>query len=296
MLLDISGNTFSTLGNTVPTVIYTPPQILGTGIICWVDCTNYRNFYTSVSGSTNVSTSSPITLRLEDISGQNRKFYSYTGLTTLEAQTPPSYSTTSSTVNIFSANTIDTNKGGTQYGTTNLTSPANRSLSRNFIAPNSAATVCSYNWWEGQTNATYQLGFGMQYFLNLSWFGFNNIINTQNISFSIAGVSQFTFNGTPYINKTNMFLGTISGRTYYVYINNKLISSGTITSGITYPISGANAEGGFQIATTQGFAPSSSNSVVFEGFISNSYTSPEQTNLLYNYFNVKYRGRIGRFS
>jgi hypothetical protein len=55
MLLDISGNTFSSLGNTVPTVIYTPPQILGTGMTIWYDLNDISTLFQVSSGTVNVS-------------------------------------------------------------------------------------------------------------------------------------------------------------------------------------------------------------------------------------------------
>jgi hypothetical protein len=60
MLLDISGNTFSALGNTAPTVIYQPQQIFGTGLTIWYDFNDRSVLFTNTAATINVSATNDI--------------------------------------------------------------------------------------------------------------------------------------------------------------------------------------------------------------------------------------------
>jgi hypothetical protein len=114
------------------------------------------------------------------------------------------------------------------------------------------------------------------------------------IYFYVNQIKQTTINATPYVTKTSMFLGTITGNTFYVYIDDKLITSGTMT-GAVYPISGNTNIGGYFLDSSQAGSIQGSQGKTHEGFISHSYTTPEQVKLLYNYFTTKFRNKRGNY-
>jgi hypothetical protein len=309
MLLDISGNTFSTLGNSVPTRLFGPRELFGDSLLVHVDTTDYRNLFTTATGSTNVSlTGRSQVKRIDDISGKGRKFYYFTGQTALESTiitgSPFQETFTSTTFNQFTGSTFDTNKGvfGIDTGaiaggnfTNNITMVSPFSSTRN-IAPESAATACSYLTYFGASNALLGIGVGVGYSGTLP-FGFVSQSNAPNniIGFYVKSVNRFSFFTNPYLNKTIMLLGTISGNSYSIYVNNILITSGTMTGSI-YPLSGAAAAGGFTLDTQANpGGPTNSLTKTHEGFISSTYTTPEQVNLLYNYFITKFKNKVGNY-
>jgi hypothetical protein len=307
MLLDISGNTFSSLGSSVPTRLIGPREIYGDSLQVHVDTTDYRNMFSTATGSTNVSpTGKTHVKRIDDISGKGRKFYYFTGTSGIDGSytingTSFQETFTSTTLNQFSGSSFDTNKGvfgidsyGT-FGGSNINMLSTLSYTA-LTAPDSAATVCSYAYWNTPINAALTLGLVRQYYLLNSLIGFSNGNNTNVISFNVKQVTRFTFNATPYLNRTSMFLGTITGNTYYVYVNDTLITSGTMT-GTVYPISGnlTNNIGGYFLDSSQALSTNGTLSKTHEGFISHSYTTPEQVKLLYNYFTTKFKNKIGNY-
>ena len=94
-----------------------------------------------------------------------------------------------------------------------------------------------------------------------------------------------------------MLTGVICGRTWDVYVNNRLISSGTLPSQVTYPFSATPLSQTPKILMSSGIDLSGvinkniTPRSIWEGFIANSYTSPQQINLLYDYFRVKFKDR-----
>jgi hypothetical protein len=299
MLLDISGNTFSSLGSSVPTILVGPRQIYGDSLQVHVDTTDYRNMFSTATGSTNVSlTGQTQVKRIDDISGKGRKFYYFTGVSSVEGVTINGSTIqetfTSTTVNQFSGSSFDTNKGVFGIGTTNSSIVMISPLINTFVtAPDSAATLCFYSYWGGQSAGAPVFGLSRGYSLNpVFYFGQNN--NSTILNFYVKNVSRFTFNISAYAQKTSLFLATITGNTYYFYINDTFISSGTMTSGV-YPITGVNSSGGYFIDCALASTPQFSGTKTHEGFISHSYTTPEQVKLLYNYFTTKFKNKIDNY-
>jgi hypothetical protein len=294
MLLDISGNTFSTLGPSVPTRLIGPRELFGDSLQVHVDTTDYRNLFTTNTGSTNVSlTGQSQVKRIEDISGKGRKFYYFSGsangnaFESLSFLAPESF--TSTTINQFSGSSFDTNKGVLYNG--QFCSPLNPTF---VTAPQSAATVCFYGWYGGSQANQYVIGLGRSYSFSFALFGFETH-NSNIFRFYTNSVLRFTGNSTPYVNKNIMLLGTISGNSYSIYINDNLISSGTMT-GSLYPISAsAGNSGGYALDADQSTYWFAGNSTTIESFISHSYTTPEQAKLLYNYFITKFKNKVERF-
>lgn len=299
MLLDISGNTFSSLGNTVPTILVGPRQIYGDSLQVHVDTTDYRNMFSTATGSTNVSlTGQTQVKRIDDISGNGRKFYYFTGVSSVEGVTINGSTIqetfTSTTINQFSGSSFDTNKGVFGIGTTTSSITMISPLINTFVtAPNSAATLCSYLYWGGQVAGAPALGLNRGYSFQ-GLFNFGQSTTSNILNFYIKNVSQFTFNISAYAQKTSLFLYTMTGNTYYFYINDTLITSGTMTSGV-YPITGANNAGGYMLDCSLGSSPAFTATKTHEGFISHSYTTPEQVKLLYNYFTTKFKNKIGNY-
>lgn len=343
MLTDISGNTFSALGptstNVLPTVTYNPKQLYGNDLYVWIDMTDWRNMYNSSTGSTNIPSTGCIPAtsatdpsnhtsvrRMEDMAGNfigntvgftgntfARKFYRFPGNISGNSS-PSSDSLVTGATNLFNNNQIDTNKGyfsGTAASVMLVHNPE-LANSINWLAPNSAVTVCSYF---PQTNtgfSTSLAGIGFDY-STIKWFGFFQS-NSSTLSFGIP-VPNFS-TGQPSsttitvatggifsaltLNTTIMLTSVICGRTADFYLNTTLLTSVTIPAAVIYPFS-ANvvstfSQGGLQICAGDGNSSLRSHTTarsVWEAFIANSYTSPQQINLLYNYFRVKFKDRSG---
>jgi hypothetical protein len=303
MLLDISGNTFSSLGSSVPTRLFGPREIYGNSLQVHVDTTDYRNLFTTATGTTNVPVTGQTQVRrLDDISGKGRKFYYFSGTTAQEGASLIDVERFSSTtLNQFSGSSFDTNKG--VFGIDNF--PSVVSLNKVMVsllsftaitAPDSAATVCFYGYWYGFQNYTASvIGLARQYYLLGPLLGFGSANSSYDMFFNVKGTIRSSFNAVAYAQKTSMFLGTITGNTYYWYINDILITSGTMTGAI-YPISGGNNIGGYWVDSFQGTSARASLSKTHEGFISHSYTTPEQVKLLYNYFTTKFKNKRGNYT
>jgi hypothetical protein len=337
MLLDISGNSFTSLGatsiNLLPTVTYNPKQLYGNDLYVWVDMTDWRTMYNTTTGNTNISSTGCVALtgssdtnpnhtnvrRLEDLacnftgSNNSRKFYTWpqnAGLANINRSSAlPADSGVTGTTNLFINNQIDTNKGFFS-GFTFFAHPIQVNSPIDFLAPNSAVTICSYMPSNvlnpGSGNASI-VGLSISYYLNNTWFGFANAANSPFTDFIIPTGSSQSFtriritsgitSSGDFFGKTIMLTGVICGRTWDVYINNKLISSGTLPSQVTYPFSAAPLIEAPKILMSAsidlaGIAiKNTTPRSIWEGFIANSYTSPQQINLLYDYFRVKFKDR-----
>jgi hypothetical protein len=77
MLLDISGNTFSSLGNTIPTVIYQPQQIFGTGLTIWYDFNDQSNLFSNTGLTTTINDNEVISGVRNKGLGNNRNYNLY---------------------------------------------------------------------------------------------------------------------------------------------------------------------------------------------------------------------------
>jgi len=94
-----------------------------------------------------------------------------------------------------------------------------------------------------------------------------------------------------------MWLFTITGSNYYWYMNGDLFDSGPLGAGIVapnlfYPFTGSTASTGNYLSIDGG---AQGNYNPCELFIASEYTPPEQVKLLYNYFIVKFKNKIGRY-
>ena len=102
-MLDISGNTFTSLRNTIPTVIYQPQQIFGTGLTIWYDFNDRTVLFTNTAATINVSATNDI-IRYVRNKGTDRNydltalFPSQTSLTSTDSVLP------------FKANDLNSNK------------------------------------------------------------------------------------------------------------------------------------------------------------------------------------------
>jgi hypothetical protein len=347
MLINISGNSFSALrstsSNVLPTVTYNPKQIYGNDLYVWLDMTDWRTMYNSSTGSTNIPstgyvpatsatepTNHTTVRRLEDMAGNftgsnsSRKFYFYanagSGGPNINQAVPSDNLLTGNTRNVFFNNQWDSNKGimsGTSASIFVHTLNLNNRL--NFLATNSAITICSYL----PQNTTFnpnvgRIGMSIDYFLNACYLGWVNNPNSFITTFRVPsggtnmaspGITIFTTTALTtsvanggYQGKTMMLTSVLCGRTFDIYFDNILITSGTLPLSVTYPFSSATnnaANGGIYLSTFQsiGTVPSANGTVsVFEAFIANSYTSPQQINLLYDYFRVKFKDRTYELS
>jgi len=74
MLLDISGNTFSSFGNTAPTVIYQPQQIFGTGLTIWYDFNDKSVLFSDTGLTTTITDNQQIKGVRNKGLGNNRNY------------------------------------------------------------------------------------------------------------------------------------------------------------------------------------------------------------------------------
>jgi len=310
MLLDISGNTFFGLNRTIPTVTYNPKQIFGNDLYCWIDTTDYRTLYATRTGTTNISPiGSSVINRMEDLSNNfigsshsspdnpnSRTFFPFSG-NTAQVNNVMIYSSSQTIANVWCGQTIDTNKGRFKASTlfihTGLTSNP-----RNLIGKaNSAATVCSFvNIPQAALSTGAFMGLvigpGFNTSLGMTLVGNSSSLQFLTVSSSYTGtVSRFAINVAPLFNNNFMSLFTVTGNSYYVYINDRLITSGTMTN-YNYPLTTSTAQHIFFDCYIGGFPTENSNGLVtYESFIVDNYTTPQQVNLINNYFKIKYKDR-----
>jgi hypothetical protein len=322
---------------TLPTVTYNPKQLYGNDLYVWVDLTDWRTMYNTVTGNTNIPSTGCVPLtgssdtnpnhtnirRLEDMAGtftgsnNSRKFYAYFnasigGPTPSTALPVSNTSSMTGTTQLFANNVLDTNKGF-YSGSTYFTHTPDFTNTINFLAPNSAVTICMYMPQNvaGSTPSGQLIGLGFSYYL-AGWFGFFTfggssplaglLIPTGNTSGGVQNVARVgattaitasVANGG-YFGKTIMLTGVICGSTWSIYINNELNSTGIVPPQVKYPFTTTTSAGGLGFSQNWAFsslpgATNLTNRKIWEGFIANSYTSPQQINLLYDYFRVKFK-------
>ena len=311
-MLDLNRNIKVTVGNlSIPTRLFGPRELFGRSLITHFDATDYKNY--SLSALTYVpipQTGLTLAPAAYDTSF-NRRRYNYATL--------PGNSTEANNLwvgyptgnfNYFTGSTFDTNKGSLGYyqqGATMAIQLYTPYSGNNNLAPNSAVTLGFYSFLNPtQTN---HIGFGPTRFqignsLGNNIFGFSYTSNTGNRA-AFYGKTGTTGNVrisnaidiTTYTLKHNMFLFTITGSNYYWYINNNLIDSGTLGAGIVspnlfYPFTGSTSAIG-NFLSMDGAIQGNSNPCEF--FIASEYTLPEQVNLLYDYFIIKFKNKIGRY-
>jgi len=300
--------------STIPTRLFGPRELFGSSLLTHVDTMDYKNFSTDRFNKVNPpNTGETVIQSIFDISPYGRRYNllsAYTNVT----ETATTWTTTiplTTTTQGFSASSFDTNKGtypradsysigqGHNQFTTPMASPY-----ANFrnLAPNSAFTLCNWISHQGsQTNADASMGIGISSFNQATYILGLDVPQLNyggNMLLTVKGVRQAP-RYLPTVNNalTTMHLITVTGYNYYWYTNNVLYSSGTITGVTLYPF------------TTTGSTFFYLNSVplitfvwgnnpiarTLEGFYATEYTTPEQVNLLYNYFIIKTKNKLGKF-
>jgi hypothetical protein len=311
-MLDLNRNIKPTIGNlSLPIRTFGPRELYGSKLLTHVDTMDYKNFSTDIFNKVNPpNTGETIIQSIFDISPYARRYNIPSALTTSETGT--TWITTvalTSTTQGFSASSFDTNKGtfprydsffngqGMSREAMLLTPYAGF---RN-LAPNSGFTLCSWVASQGGgTNANFTIGMGVYArgvgnLFNLfqpTTFGSNVFlyVNTvqQNASYTLTASNA----------KTTMHLITVTGYNYYWYIDNILYSSGTITGTTLYPFTSSSSQRHFYVngvpsISFQGIGGGLARTL--EGFFASEYTTPEQVQLLYDYFNIKTKNKLGKF-
>jgi hypothetical protein len=291
MLLDISGNTFSTLGNTVPTVIYTPPQILGNDLLSWYDFNDTSTLYTNTALTTNVVNNNDLILGVRNKGTGNGRNYNL-------FQTSPT-----TNVHQYKKNVINSNK--------NLA---------NFTASTVAATlITTDNYILSSTTSSYTFSFcyknplitGEHILFTLSQVTFNQVISitynasTNAFDVNIKNGSSIIPNGGSLASfswvkdfqvtelKYNVFTLTITPNSLVTLYHNDAKATFTGNTNI-HPISnptvGSSQKGAINY-TIGGSSTraSSTNSQILEMVISDKVcATDEQVNKLHQYYKVKY--------
>lgn len=314
-MLDLNRNIKATVGNlSIPTRLFGPRELYGSKIITHFDTTDYKNYsLTTLTYVPIPQTGLTVIQSMFDISPQRRR-YNYTidaviGTISESSDTWVRISATS--INQFSGSSFDTNKGTLGVGGTAASSLIELytpfSGSRD-IAPNSAVTIGFYSFLNAPitnhigigpyrgavtpTLITRVLNFGFTYTgtanNNAAFFARTGTTNT---SVRVSNIKSMT----PYINSYQMFLFTVTGNSYYWYMNNELFDSGTIGVGIVapnlfYPFTGFTASTG-NYFSIEGILQGNTNTC--EGFIASEYTTSEQVKLLNDYFITKFKNKKG---
>jgi hypothetical protein len=289
MITDINGNMFSNLGNNASVRTFGPKELFGSNLEIHVDYSNPRDIFSDTGGTINVSASGTTVInRVNDISGKNRHFYNY-GSSPTTATTP---TIAISGASVFSGNTLDTNKGKILRDPNTANAIGLQVPNSNYtIAPTSSLTLCTY---VNVSSFSYGGGISNLFGINYAPYGAYphvGIGQSNNTNFVIyLKAVQYTIltNMTQYYNSYRMYTLTLSGYNYSVYIDNNLISSGTVSSPATfYPLSlvGIYSLNNFLAVPGLYKIPFP----VAESFLTREYASPEKISLLYEYFRRKYK-------
>jgi hypothetical protein len=305
MITDINGNMFSNLGNNSPVRTFGPKELFGSNIEIHVDATNPRDIFSDTGGTINVNTTGTTVInRLNDISGNNRHFYNYSG--TAQSQANAIYNLTSGS-SVFSANTLDTNKGkvlrdpniNAAVGLLSPMSPGvGGAVGSYTIAPTSSLTVCTYiNVTSNPQAGGFANQFGINYTSSIGTYNFSLGQESNGGTSLVAWLKNTPYtilnNMTQYFGSYNMYTLTLSGYNFSVYINNTFITSRTVTSPSTfYPLGSITnfnynsfVFNAMMFSTGINKLPYS----VAESFITRECASPEKIALLYEYFRRKYK-------
>lgn len=235
MLLDISGNTFSSLGNTAPSIIYQPQQIFGTGLTIWYDFNDTSTLFSDSGATTNVQNTGDYILYVKNkaIDRPNHDLRQ-----SIPSNTPLS-SFTSSTSSVFRLNksALNTNKNSNFFiHNSVLTS-----------APYALAGISGYSTtgksaltWSGvfrvlTANTAYVSASFQTNLFAIRFTNSNNIRITIGFTPSITTIATFNTNLT----KSNgHFCCTITldqNKNGVIYFNEQKITTNQL-SGTTYPL------------------------------------------------------------
>jgi hypothetical protein len=316
-MLDLNRNIKATVGNlSIPTRLFGPRELYGSKIITHFDTTDYKNYsLTTLTYVPIPQTGRTVIQAMFDISPQRRR-YNYTDTASQALNISESSNAwvriSATSVNQFSGSSFDTNKGTLGVGGANASSLIELftpfSGTRD-IAPNSAVTIGFYSFLNqiipvhvgigpnrGAAAPSQVLNFGFTYTGTSATNTQNSAAffartGTTNTSVRVSNIKSMT----PYINSYQMFLFTITGNSYYWYMNNELFDSGTIGVGIVapnlfYPFTGFTASTG-NYFSIEGILQGNTNTC--EGFIASEYTTSEQVALLNDYFITKFKNKRG---
>lgn len=298
MLTDISGNTFSSLGNTAPTVIYQPQQIFGTGLTIWYDFNDKSVLFSDTGGTTNIQNSGQIIKYVRN-KGNNPNY-------NLISIYPTAVSGTNQEVLVFKANDLNTNKNSNFVS---VTGPTNNtgygpliSISTNTTTTEpSAFTISSAFRTYSNTGGLLTIIGGLH--RNK---GIPNITSTNatTLSFSIlwSNTVNTTFSSIPIPSgeRYHYFTLTVNSSNTITLIFNNLKYTGTTGTNI-FPIipttvldAGINT-GRFLIGSYQGLSQTqktNNNSEYQEIILSyNTILTDDQIYKLHQYYKNKYNFR-----
>ena len=292
MLLDISGNTFSSFGNTAPTVIYTPPQLFGTGLTIWYDFNDNSTLFTNTGATTNVSTTNDI-IRYIKNKGNNSNYdliSSYPTTTSL---------TTTNAVLPFKPNDLNTNKNSNYVSFSGIVSNSGfgplASISAN-TTTTSAFTFSSAFRTFGTTGGLLTIIGGFQSNKGVT------IINSNGstVTFTILWTSTLNTAISPIPiasgERYHAFTFTVDSNNNYNLIFNNLKYTGTTGTNI-YPINPntTGTNGKFYLGYYQGLSQTQKtnvNSEYLEIAVSyNTILTDDQIYKLHQYYRSKYNLR-----
>jgi hypothetical protein len=242
---DLNGNilSISSIGTAIPRRTFTPRSLYGSTLLCHVDLTDYRNFLT-ISGTNPSLTEYTNVPFMTDISQYRRVF---------SANTASPF--TSTTFNMFSGNTFDTNKGTLQFGT-------NSTHFSQISTPNTNP-INQY----GTTRVGTFCVFGVAPIISVLGIGANGAHIISFLSFSYFNVA---------------FIGATTARIYFNSVDYSLRNATTGITTFTIPFNITNG-----LTFTLCTFSANTETTVFTTYMSNTVTSPDlkyvATNTIFNH-------------
>lgn len=299
MLLDISGNTFSSFVNTAPTVIYQPQQIFGTGMTIWYDFNDKSVLFSDTGATTNIQNSGQIIKYVRN-KGNNPNY-------NLISNYPTAVSGTTQEVLVFKANDLNTNKNSNFVslvggGTNNTGYGPLTSISSNTTTTEpSAFTISSAFRTYSNTGGLLTIIGGFHRNKGVAYI---TSTNATTVSFAIlwSNTVNTTFSSIPIPSgeRYNCFTLTVNSSNTVTLIFNNLKYTGTTGTNI-FPIisttaldSGLNT-GKFALGFYQGLSQTqktNNNSEYQEVIVSyNTILTDDQIYKLHQYYRIKYNFR-----
>jgi hypothetical protein len=296
MLKDIAGNVISSLGSgaaSAPSTIFTPSQILGTGLTIWYDFNDVSTLYSNSAGTINVANTGDYILYVKN-KATDRPNYDLRKA--ISSNLPLSaFSATTDAVLIFKKSALNTNKNTDYIYHNGATSGANNpilSLSSYTTTGKSAFT------WSAVMRATSNTfiyscfnNSGFQARFNLTFTNNNNISITIGVSASLTTNSVTIPCNLTKSNGYFYFTMTVDQNKNGIYYLNDRILATTATTVLQYPIITSTNQ---SCAPYFGVGGSSNpraniNTEITEYIFNDSEVlTPDQVFKLHQYYTIKY--------
>jgi hypothetical protein len=288
MLFDIAGNTFSSLGNISPSIVYQPQQIFGTGLTIWWDFSDKTILFSNTAATINIVNNFDPVLHVNNkgTGGSDFDLRNYQNRSNLVNP----FSTTS---NIFNNNVLNTNKGVTTFTGNAFTHLRSKSgLTFLNISSFTHSTVFRY----GGPSVTQFLWINSTVaFSNFAGITISRLANPPSITVILNSSTSYAFTVPLTTRFNNYHIITVAVNQYNlnVYYDDAIITSATLSTNI-HPVTAAQAAPNCRISINENYggvneAVTNTNGYTQEVIISRGTTlNEDQVFKLHQYFKTKY--------